>query len=178
MRLLLLLFPALTLLAIACGGNDDSGGDTPPTATPTPEFTGCRPFSPLSPDTHTIRISKASGTTASLIITLADDGAERGVGLSNATCLPEDSGMLFAFPIDSQTTFQMRETELPLSIAFIQADGEIVSIQDMTPLSGDVYSSPAEYRYAIEVAQGWYAENGVAVGDVAEIDPLFSENAR
>lgn len=177
MRLLSLL-PALMLLAIACGGDDDSDTNTQATGTPTPEFTGCRPFSPLSPDTHTVRIAKASGTTASVIITLADDSSERGVGLSNATCLPEDSGMLFAFPSDTQTTFQMRETELPLSIAFIQADGEIVSIQDMTPLSGEVYSSPVEYRYAIEVAQGWYAENGVLVGDVAEIEETFSANAR
>lgn len=134
-------------------------------------------FSPQSPDTHTIRISKAGGTTATLIIQLADSPAERGVGLSNRNCLPEDGGMLFAFPDDTTISFQMRDTLIPLSIAFIQADGEIVYMVDMEPRSSEIYASPVPYRYAIEVSQGWFAENGVALGDTADIADSFSANA-
>lgn len=163
----------VTVLAISCGGSDSG----PNGLTPTPEFTGCMKFAPLSPDTHTIRIRKAIGTTATLITQLADTSAERGVGLSERDCLPEDSGMLFAFPQDTTITFNMRETEIPLTIAFIRADGEIVHMLDMQPLSQDSYASPEPFRYAIEVEQGWFAENGVVIGDIAEIEARFSQNA-
>jgi uncharacterized membrane protein (UPF0127 family) len=175
MRLLFLL-PALLVLGIACSGDDSSSGG-PATGTPTPAFTGCRPFAPLSPDTHTIRIRKAAGTTASIITTLVDTASERAVGLSDATCLPKDSGMLFAFPEDTNITFTMRDTEIPLSIAFILETGEIVHMLEMEPHSMETYASPVPFRYAIEAAQGWFAQNGVAVGDVAEIDPVFSQRA-
>lgn len=175
MRILLIL-PALLALAIACGGDDSSPGDSA-TGTPTPAFTGCRPFAPLSPDTHTIRIRKATGTTASIITTLVDTSAERATGLSDATCLPADSGMLFAFPEDTNITFTMRETEIPLSIAFILENGEIVHMLDMEPLSTETYASPVPFRYAIEAEQGWFARNGVAVGDIAEVNPVFSQRA-
>ncbi len=173
MRLLFVLFAALAL-AGACG--DDS--DSPPDTSGTPARTGCPKFAPLSPDTHTIRIQKAAGTTATLIIQLADNNAERGTGLSNRECLPEDSGMLFAFPSDTTTTFQMRDTTIPLTIAFIQADGEIVDILDMQPNASESYASAVPYRYAIEVAQGWFAEQGVALGDIAQIDEVLSLNAQ
>ena len=51
----------------------------------------------------------------------------------NRDCLPEDSGMLFAFPDDTTTAFYMKDTLIPLTIAFIQADGKIVHIEDMQP---------------------------------------------
>ena len=175
MRLLLAISAVITLLAIACSGDSDT--DSPNSITPTPVFTGCMRFAPLSPNTHTIRIIKAGGTTATVIVQLSDTPGERGAGLANRDCLPDDSGMLFAFPEDTTISFQTRETLIPLTIAFIQADGEIVHIVDMEPQASESYVSPVPYRYAIEVSQGWFAENGVAPGDVADITESFSNAA-
>ena len=175
MRFLLAIPAIITLLAIACGGDSDT--DSPNGVTPTPVFTGCMKFSPQSRNTHTIRISKAGGTTATVIVQLLDTPGERGAGLANRDCLPEDSGMLFAFPDDTTISFQMRDTLIPLSIAFIQAGGEIVHIVDMEPRATESYVSPVPYRYAIEVSQGWFADNGVALGDTADIAESFSASA-
>lgn len=174
MRLLFALTLSL-LFVLACGGGDSA--DPTATSTASPQFTGCPKFAPLSPNTHTIRIAKATGTTATVIVQLADTAAERATGLMDRDCLPEDSGMLFAFPEDTSTPFYMKDTLIPLTIAFIQADGTIVHIEDMQPNTTDNHVSPEPYRYAIEVSQGWFAANGVAVGDVAGIDEMFSANA-
>jgi uncharacterized membrane protein (UPF0127 family) len=166
-----LLVALVWLAAIACSGGSDSG------ISQTDQPTGCPQFAPQSPNTHTIRILKVGGTTATLIVQLADRPTERGTGLMNRECLPEDSGMLFAFPADTTTSFFMRDTVIPLSIAFIQADGEIVHIEDMQPNTTDNHVSPTPYRYAIEMSQGWFAENGVAIGDTADIAESFSASA-
>lgn len=166
-----LLVALVWLAASACSGGSDSG------ISQTDQPTGCPQFAPQSPNTHTIRILKVGGTTATLIVQLSDTSAERGAGLANRDCLPEDSGMLFAFPEDTTISFQMRDTLIPLSIAFIQAGGEIVHIVDMEPRATESYFSPVSYRYAIEVSQGWFAENGVALGDTANIAESFSANA-
>jgi len=65
-----------------------------------------------------------------------------------------------------QAGFWMRNTLIPLSIAFIDKDGVIVHIEDMEPQTEDLHLSPSLYRYAIEVNQGWYADNGFAVAGV------------
>jgi uncharacterized membrane protein (UPF0127 family) len=58
----------------------------------------------------------------------------------------------------------MRNTLIPLSIAWIDRDGSIVDIQDMQPLSDEVHTPAAPYWYALEVNQGWFFANGVGVG--------------
>ena len=59
----------------------------------------------------------------------------------------------------------MRDTHVPLSIAFIGAGGRIQEIRDMQPLDVTIVAPADEYRWALEVAQGWFAANDVAVGD-------------
>ena len=71
--------------------------------------------------------------------------------------LPEDRGMLFVFPDERVLEFWMRNTEIPLSIAFADASGRIVRIADMEPLSDAPVSSGAPARYALEVNRGWFA---------------------
>ena len=88
----------------------------------------------------------------------------------NRESLPENSGMLFDFGADTNSGFWMRNTLIPLSIAFISGDGEILHIEDMQPMTENLHFSPSLYRYAIEVNQGWYADNSIAVGDTVVLN--------
>jgi hypothetical protein len=77
--------------------------------------------------------------------------------------------MLFVYAEPDILTFWMKNTHIPLSIAFIAADGLIVSIQKMNPFPlTTVYASPVPALYALEVNQGWFDEKGIGVGDVVE----------
>jgi uncharacterized membrane protein (UPF0127 family) len=89
--------------------------------------------------------------------------------------LPADYGMLFVFPFEGRGGFWMYNTLIPLSIAWIDADGVIVDIQDMNPLPDptdrlaaarpeNLHTPATPYWYALEVNQGWFAANGVSVG--------------
>jgi len=91
-------------------------------------------------------------------------------GLMERRALPPDHGMLFVFDEDDVHCFWMKNTPLPLSIAFIDAAGRIVSIQDMQPYALDVHCPPGPVRYALEMAQGWFTRAGVAVRDT--VSPL------
>jgi uncharacterized membrane protein (UPF0127 family) len=79
--------------------------------------------------------------------------------------LPEDHGMLFVFPNERVLTFWMKDTPLPLSVAFADAGGRIVRIADMEPMSATPVSSGAPARYALEMNRGWFEKRGVFVGD-------------
>ena len=74
----------------------------------------------------------------------------------------------------SKAGFYMKDTLIPLSIAFIDANGTIVDIQDMQPQTTDVHYSEKPYRYAVEANQGWYGEKGIVVGDKVEV-PIDSQ---
>ncbi len=73
--------------------------------------------------------------------------------------------MLFVFPEERVLDFWMRNTRIPLSIAFADASGRIVRIADMEPFSDAQVSSGAPARYALEVNAGWFARRGVRTGD-------------
>jgi uncharacterized membrane protein (UPF0127 family) len=91
---------------------------------------------------------------------------ERARGLMYRTELPEDQGMLFIFGNRANQSFWMKNTYLPLSIAFIDASGTIISIQDMEPLDDEtMHRSPKPALWALEMNQGWFVENGISVGD-------------
>jgi len=90
--------------------------------------------------------------------------ASRNLGLMFRQSLPVDHGMLFVFEADVQQCFWMKNTPLPLSIAFIDAGGRIVNIRDMQPLSEASHCPIAPIRYALEMQQGWFGMNGVQAG--------------
>ena len=77
--------------------------------------------------------------------------------------------MLFVFPNDTSAAFWMKDTLIPLSIAFVKADGTIVHIEDMQPQTETNHYSTEPYRYAIEANVGWFAAQGISAGDKAEI---------
>lgn len=107
---------------------------------------------------------------------IADTEDERRRGLMFREELPANHGMLFVFPDEAPRSFWMRNTEIPLSIAYIDADGRIVSMHEMTPFSEEPVPSRGAAQYALEVNRGELAANGVQVGDVVEIpDSLEAE---
>ena len=122
---------------------------------------------------------RASVKGQELVIELATTPETRSCGLSNRTSLPANRGMLFVSAEPEILTFWMKDTHIPLSIAFIDADNRIVSIQKMIPLQITVdHISPVPASYALEVNQGWFEENGIGVGDVVEFSLPFTLNIR
>jgi len=104
-----------------------------------------------------------------LNVELATTPAERERGLMFRTQMAENHGMLFIFPNDQQLAFWMKNTRLPLSIAFISSDGYIKSVADMQPESLDSIYSDYSVRYALEVNQGYFVRHGVKVGEKVEL---------
>ncbi len=87
------------------------------------------------------------------------------LGLMFRESLEQDRGMLFIFESDDYWTFHMKNTFIPLDIAFIKEDGTIDSIKELDPMNPIPVYPDSEVRYAVEVNRGWFAENDVNVGD-------------
>jgi uncharacterized membrane protein (UPF0127 family) len=104
-------------------------------------------------------------------VEVADDMDEMQKGLMGRTALAEDAGMLFVYPEERELSFWMKDTLIPLSIAFMDAEGRIVDIQDMKALDDRPphYTSAEPARYALEVNEGFFDERGVEVGDGARL---------
>ena len=97
------------------------------------------------------------------------------IGLSGRNSLT-GRGMLFKFSDLVLQPFWMKDTFVALSIAFIDADGNILQIEQMEPKSEKLIVPIALYKYAIEVPVHWYADRGIVVGDRVYLGPVFSEN--
>jgi uncharacterized membrane protein (UPF0127 family) len=95
---------------------------------------------------------------------VADRGATRMTGLMHRTSLPPNGGMLFVFDASETACMWMKNTLLPLSVAFVDETGVIVNIEDMQPLSEDSHCAARPVLYALEMAQGWFAERGIRAG--------------
>lgn len=95
---------------------------------------------------------------------LAATPASRQQGLMGRQKLLADHGMLFVFPVETTTCFWMRNTPLPLSIAFINSEGRIVNIANMQPLTETSHCPQAPVLYALEMQQGWFRDNGIKPG--------------
>ena len=96
---------------------------------------------------------------------LADSPELRERGLMFRESLGVDAGMLFVYPAPAPRRFWMKDTPLPLDIAFADARGGIVSVATMKPLDLTPVPSGKPAMYALEMAAGWFAEHGVAEGD-------------
>jgi len=90
----------------------------------------------------------------------------RAQGLMHRTELPEHRGMLFVFPHDAAHCFWMKNTLIPLSIAFIDAEGRISNIAEMQPRSEANHCARQPVRYALEMNRGWFSQRGLKAGDV------------
>lgn len=110
------------------------------------------PVTSLSIDSHTI--------TAEVAAT----GPSRSYGLMHRASLPPDTGMLFIFEAVGRPCFWMKNTPLPLSIAFIDQSGIIVNTADMQPHSTDSHCPAAPILYALEMEQGWFESRNIRAG--------------
>jgi uncharacterized protein len=108
------------------------------------------------------------GEQTTISIEVADTPAEREQGLMGRTTLPADAGMAFVYTEDHAGSFWMKNTLIPLSIAFYAGDGRILKILDMEPCHADpcpLYDPGVAYRGALEVNQGAFAGWGISAGD-------------
>jgi len=95
-------------------------------------------------------------------VAASPDARERG--LMYRKSMPANAGMLFVFEDKAGHCFWMRNTDLPLSIAFLADDGTIVNIEDMKPQTEDNHCPRAAVRYALEMNKGWFAQKGIKPG--------------
>ncbi len=103
---------------------------------------------------------------------------ERSLGLMNRKSLEANAGMLFVFEEAGVHCFWMRNTLIPLSIAFIDDEGRIVNIADMEPLDEDSNHCPARpVRFALEMSRGWFAQRGIGEGVRLRAGALFGAPA-
>ena len=95
---------------------------------------------------------------------IADTQRLREKGLMDRKNMPWNQGMLFVFETSQLQRFWMKNTSIPLSIAFIDKNGTINEIYDMKPLDTTITSSHLPARYALEVNQGWFLKNNITRG--------------
>ena len=96
---------------------------------------------------------------------------EKARGLMFRERMGKDEGMLFVYEREEMLSFWMKNTRLPLSIAFIDKNGRIVDIQDMEPFSQEIHVSARPSQYALEMNRGWFAGEGIKVGDRVKMPP-------
>ncbi|CAG0979193.1 hypothetical protein BURK2_01744 [Burkholderiales bacterium] len=103
-----------------------------------------------------------------IVAEVAATEATRAKGLMHRFSLPPDQGMIFVFPGPQGVAMWMRNTFIPLSVAFIDAEGRILNIADMQPKSEELHASAGLAVYALEMRQGWFKERGLGPGEVVK----------
>ena len=99
-------------------------------------------------------------------VEIASTPQSRADGLMHRESLKPDHGMLFIFPDNRTRGFWMKNTRIPLSIAYVNHDLEIVRIADMVPFSSDRVPSLYPAKYALEMTKGWFTEHEIERGDL------------
>lgn len=108
-----------------------------------------------------IRLNAGSGN---LDVEVARNKSERSLGLMNRTSMPESRGMLFVYPAPAYFCMWMKNTKIPLSVAFIDAQGQVINIEDMAPQTETNHCTARNATYALEANRGWFARYGVSAG--------------
>jgi len=184
----LLLGLGVLLAACGCPTQDDPPTGPGPAATASPSSSSptpsaapsatpggmVGPFGPARPrtpdpddgvpqtDLLPTRVLQVGG--AKLIAWVADQEDSRRLGLMHVRSIPDDHGMLFVYPRAGRRSFWMRNTHVPLSLAYVAADGTIEQLVDMQPLDLTSHPSRTSVRLVLEVNQGWFRRNAVEVG--------------
>jgi uncharacterized membrane protein (UPF0127 family) len=128
-----------------------------------------------APD-HAVTFTGADGE-ARLEVWVADSADEQARGLMGISELHEDRGMAFVYDEPSTSSFWMKDTLIPLSIAFVDDGGTIVAIREMPPCDADpcpTYGAGGPYRMAIEANAGYFDRVGIGVGDRARLTETAS----
>ena len=156
--------PGLAVLALlaaafatACGDSSAAPAATPTAAaTPTP-----------GPDILTVR--GPDGKATRVTVEFAVTPEERQKGLMFRESLAPDAGMLFVFPRDNAGGFWMKDTLVPLTIAYIDASGRVMELFDGVPRDTTTLRPAAAYRYVLEVNKGWFEAHGLGVGALVQL---------
>jgi uncharacterized protein len=119
----------------------------------------------VSPAAQELRTETLTIRFFQITAEIAQTPAQRAKGLMGRASLPPNHGMLFVFEAPARQCFWMRNTPLPLTIAFVDAKGKITSFADMTPFSDETHCSTVPVPFALEMEQGWFKKRGVLVGD-------------
>jgi uncharacterized protein len=169
-RLMAIMLVMVVLLATATpifAQTEQSPGDIPAvtgTDTPQPETSQVE-----TPQLPVLTIVNSGGERVPVQVQIADTPEERQTGLMGRSALAEDAGMLFVYDREQVLSFWMKDTLIPLSIAYLDVEGRIVDIQDMQPLDETSHPSAEPAQYALEVNQGFFEGRGVMVGDMVEL---------
>lgn len=160
---------ALVLLVVflaGCGSANGGQDDHSPKGT-----VGGKKTDSGTSDLPTVIIDASGGKKVEVRVEIVDGPFEQQRGLMYRTSLGEDRGMLFVYRREQPLSFWMKNTRIPLSIAYIDSKGRITDILDMKPLDDKLphYVSSEPVQYALEVNQGFFDERGVKVGDHAEL---------
>jgi uncharacterized membrane protein (UPF0127 family) len=122
-----------------------------------------------------LTVERADGKTIGILAEIARTAAEQETGLMYRRSLADGEGMLFVFERDKMLSFWMKNTLIPLSIAYISYNGRILEIHDMKPRDLTLVRSSRSARYALEVPQGWFERTGIRPGDTLVLSPLTEQ---
>jgi len=133
-------------------------------------FLGCQPDNNSgTTSTSTLPTTAVQIGQQSFALEIADDNAERQMGLMHRQNMPPDHGMIFVFPEESMRNFWMKNTHIPLDILFLDKTGKVISIRKLEPLNEKGVSSIFPAQYAIELNQGAAEKAGIRVGETIAI---------
>lgn len=110
------------------------------------------------------------GAGTELHVRIADDDASRATGLMGVEDLPADEGMAFVWDQPTTSTFWMKDTLIPLAVAFVDERGAVITVREMVPCTVEpcrTYAARGPYTMAVEANGGWFADHAVDVGDEA-----------
>jgi uncharacterized membrane protein (UPF0127 family) len=133
----------------------------------------CAGCQPKAADTAAfgLRTAELKISNVPLTAEIADTPQASENGLMFRDSLPADRGMLFIFEQPRKASFWMRNTKIPLSIAYIDSAGKILEIKSMNPLDETIVpSSSDQVAYALEANRGWFAQHGISTG--ANVDGI------
>lgn len=133
---------------------------------------------PVGFNSSLARVTDSDGTTCEICVWLADSTSKRALGLMNVTDMGVADAMAFVYPEAHTGSFWMKNTIMPLSIAFFASDGDFVDAFDMEPCVTEQclsYSTPADFLIALEVPQGELTEFGIAPGSTLDLLDLPCE---
>ena len=147
-----------------------------PFTSSSPSVTPFRSTTPFKADTPSAKLDENGFRTAqiqigteTLDVELAENSEQQAKGLRFRQTLAENAGMLFVFPAPQRVSFWMKDASIPLSIAFIQANGKIVQIRPMQPYDETPVPSLSDaIAYALMVKQGWFERHGISAGTIIE----------
>ena len=123
----------------------------------------------------TAAAARASGTASieirghSASVSVAETAEELQHGLMGVQAMPENRGMLFVFPKSGSWCMWMKNTPLPLSVAFFDDNFRLISIASMTPWSTEIHCALNPARYALEMNDGWFRARGISPGDTLSV---------